>query len=184
MKKVLTTTFLLFITIGVNSQGVVDRIIREYQKEAEEYFKSGLEKMELENYYEALQDFNKVTEYAPYNPLGYSHRGEVKHLLKDYNGAIADYTKVIELENDEPNYVAAAYYNRGNSKNELKDFYGAIADYTKFIEIVPDFNVGGYHNRGLSKNNLGDLSGACADWRKAANLGDRKSAKLLEKSCN
>jgi tetratricopeptide (TPR) repeat protein len=173
MKKVLVTIFVLFISIVVYPQGIVDEVIKEYQKEAEIYFKSGLKKMELENYYEALQDFNKVTEYAPYNPIGYSHRGEVKHLLKDYNGAIADFTRVIELENDEPNepnYVAAAYYNRGNSKNELKDFYGAIADYTKFIEIVPDFNIGGYHNRGGAKYSLGDYTGAIADYTRVIEI--------------
>ena len=50
-----------------------------------------------------------------------------KDELKDYKGAIADYTKAIEID---PNY-ADAYNNRGIAKDELKDYKGAIADYTK-----------------------------------------------------
>ena len=64
--------------------------------------------------------------------------------LKDYNGAIADYTKAIELN---PNY-ANAYYNRGISKHNLKDYNGAISDYNKAIEIDPNY-ANAYYNRGF-----------------------------------
>ena len=66
--------------------------------------------------------------------------------LKDDYGAIADFTKAIELDPDD----AVAYYNRGNSKRKLKDYYGAIADYTKAIELDPDV-ADAYYNRGWSK---------------------------------
>ena len=56
-------------------------------------------------------------------------------VLEDYNGAISDYTKAIEIN---PNY-AKAYYNRGLTKRNLKDFNGAISDYTKAIEINPNY---------------------------------------------
>ena len=49
----------------------------------------------------------------------------------DYEGAITNYTKVIELEPD--NYVA--YMNRGWSKGNLGDQYAAISDYNKSIKI-------------------------------------------------
>ena len=61
----------------------------------------------------------------------YFDSGYDKAEAKDYNGAIADFTKAIEIN---PNY-AIAYYNRGFLKNDLKDYNGAIADYTKAIEI-------------------------------------------------
>ena len=63
----------------------------------------------------------------------YFYRAYSKDNLKDYKGAVADYTKAIEIN---PNY-AYAYYNRGIAKDELKDYKGAIADYTKAIEIRP-----------------------------------------------
>ena len=60
--------------------------------------------------------------------------GVEKMKVKDYEGAIADYTKAIEINPD----FAIAYSDRGFSKYSLKDYYGAIADYTKFTELDPD----------------------------------------------
>ena len=50
----------------------------------------------------------------------------------DYYGAIADYTKVIEINPRN----AAAYNNRGSAKSNLNDDYGAIADYTKAMRLT------------------------------------------------
>ena len=102
-----------------------------------------------------------------------------KNEAKDYYGAIADYSKVIELD---PNN-SDVYVNRGDTKNSLKDYYGAIADYTKAIELDPDY-ASAYANRGINKENLGDLNGACKDWRKAASLGHSNSAKWVRDQCN
>ena len=48
-------------------------------------------------------------------------------MLKDYYGAISDYTKAIDLN---PKY-GNAYFNRGVSKAILKDYYGACEDAKK-----------------------------------------------------
>ncbi|MDA0889486.1 MAG: tetratricopeptide repeat protein [Bacteroidetes bacterium] len=109
----------------------------------------------------------------------YFNSGYDKDDLKDYSGAIADYTKAIELD---PNF-AYAYYNRGNSKKNLKDYSGAIADYTKAIELNPNYAYA-YVNRGISKEDLGDLNGACADWKKAAKLGSVDAADWVAIGCN
>ena len=61
----------------------------------------------------------------------------------DYYGAIADYTKSIELN---PNF-AYSYFNRGIAKEILEDLNGACADYkiaarmghTYAQEIVSDY---------------------------------------------
>ena len=106
-------------------------------------------------------------------------RGNSKNELKDHKGAIADFTKAIELN---PDY-AYAYYNRGYVKCNLEDYKGAIADFTKAIELNPDFALA-YVNRGISKENLNDLNGACADWRKAASLGDAAAKYNVRDKCN
>ena len=95
----------------------------------------------------------------------YFYRAYEKYILKDYYGAIADYTKAIEIN---PNN-ASTYYNRGLVKYKLKDYYGAIEDYTKAIEIDPNF-ANAYYNRGLSKKNLKDYYGAIADYTKAIEI--------------
>ena len=51
--------------------------------------------------------------------------------MKDYKGAIEDYSEVIKLN---PN-SRDAFFNRSLSKNELKDVTGAIEDITKVINL-------------------------------------------------
>ena len=75
----------------------------------------------------------------------YFDRAYSKSDVKDYYGAIADYTKAIELDPNNAN----AYYNRGLSKLNLKNYYGAIADNTKAIELDPN-NADAYFNRAIS----------------------------------
>ena len=66
----------------------------------------------------------------------YEKSGRKKLNLEDYKGAIADYTKAIELNSD------FNYYNynlRGAAKVNLKDYDGAIADFNKAIELNSDY---------------------------------------------
>ena len=100
-----------------------------------------------------------------YKSSAYYNRGISKKNLKDYQGAITDYTKAIELD---PDY-ADAYINRGISKRNLKDYYGAITDYTKAIELDPD-DADAYNNRGVVKDDLKDYYGAITDYTKAISL--------------
>ena len=57
----------------------------------------------------------------------YFYSGLDKAEAKDYNGAISDYTKAIELD---PNDVDA-YSNRGISKENLGDLNGACSYWKK-----------------------------------------------------
>ena len=78
----------------------------------------------------------------------------------DLYGAIADFTKQIEL--DPKDFIA--FGNRGISKSSLGDYSGAIEDFTKSIKIEPNY-ADSYINRGLLKNNyLKDYYSAIADY--------------------
>jgi len=55
--------------------------------------------------------------------------GIAKSKNKDYEGAIADYNKSIEL--DSTNSIV--FYNRGLAFSKLNNFQSAISDYTKSI---------------------------------------------------
>ena len=64
----------------------------------------------------------------------YYNSGYEKYENKDYENAIADFTKAIKID---PGYVDAYNY-RGNSKRDLKDDYGSIKDYNKDLkELKP-----------------------------------------------
>ena len=97
-------------------------------------------------------------------------------------GAIADFTKAIELGLASTN-LRNAHYNRGMAKEFSEDYNGAIADFDKAIEIDPKYEIA-YKNRGIVKLNIGDLSGACDDWIGAAILGDSAAAQLVADQCN
>ena len=112
----------------------------------------------------------------------YFNYAKEKAKLKDYYGAIADYTKAIELDPND----ADAYYNRGKNKFSLQDYRGAIADYTKYLEFkkldAKTYHKGSlkayiqvtpadaYYWRGYSKSNLKNYTGAIADYTKAIEL--------------
>ena len=65
----------------------------------------------------------------------YFNSGSDKHNLKDYNGAISDYNKAIEIN---PN-LAVAYYNRAISKYFTNDLTGACEDANKTEELGQPF---------------------------------------------
>jgi tetratricopeptide (TPR) repeat protein len=108
----------------------------------------------------------------------YLNTGYEKFKLSDYKGAIADYTKAIELD---PGYTEAYNY-RGNAKDKLSDYSGAIADYTKAIELDPNY-AKAYINRGLVKIQSGQKENGCLDLSKARELGFEKANDLIRKYC-
>ena len=114
------------------------------------------------------------------NPLANNsfNSGVDKYEQSDYQGAIADFTKVIEIYPQN----ADAYNNRGTAKDVLEDYQGAIADFSKAIEINPEY-ANAYVNRGVVRERASDLEGACRDWRKAVDLGDERPAEWVKKQC-
>lgn len=133
-----------------------------------------------EYYKEEISKYTKIIESEPRNARAYLNRANSKEELKDYVGAISDYTKVIELESvyeSEINkgwyikgqLINSAYNNRGTVKYLLKDYTGAIADYNKVIEINPDDAIT-YYNRGNAKSDLKDYRGAIEDYTKTIDL--------------
>src|SRR4029077_18844208 len=98
----------------------------------------------------------------------YNSRGLAKEAKGDYDGAIADFNRAIELDPK----LAIFYTNRGLAKEAKGDLDGAIADYTRAIELDPK-QPGAYMNRGLAKEAKGDLDGAIPDFNRANELDPR-----------
>ena len=74
------------------------------------------------------------------------NRGIEKGKKGDLDGAIADFTRAIELNPKDD----APYYNRAQAKWLRKDRAGAIADYTRAIELGST-NPAAYNNRGNAR---------------------------------
>ena len=97
------------------------------------------------------------------NPVAtiYFNSGEAKYDQEDYQGALADYTKSIEINPND----AFAYVRRGEIYQTLENYQSAIAEYDKALDIDPQI-AGAYINRGSAKNALNDYQGALDDFQK------------------
>ncbi len=106
-----------------------------------------------------------TTEIATYpdNALAYINRGAARHQAGDHGGAIADFSKAIELDPGS----ALAFNNRGLSRVKAKDYEGAIGDFSKAIELGPGV-AAIFFNRGIARIHADDLPGAIEDFTKAA----------------
>ena len=116
--------------------------------------------------------------YAQNSAEEYYDSGVEKADSGDYQGAIKDYNKAIEIN---PNY-SEAYFNRGIVKYRLGDYQGEIEDYNKAIEINPDYSKA-YYNRGITKLQLGQKDIGCLDLYKARDLGDTSANDTIKKYC-
>jgi len=95
-------------------------------------------------------------------------RGVAHHEKGQWDEAIADYNKAIEIN---PKYPEA-YSNRGVAYDNKGQYDKAISDYTKAIEINPRL-VEAYSNRGLAYDNKGQHDEAISDYTKAIEINPR-----------
>jgi hypothetical protein len=96
----------------------------------------------------------------------YIWRGTAWYNLKDYDRAIADYIKAIEIN---PEYTLA-FYNKSAVWVAKKEYNKAIAAYTTTIEVNPNYTYA-YVSRGNIKRVFnGDYDGAIADYNAAIKI--------------
>lgn len=81
---------------------------------------------------------------------------------KDYDAAILEYTKAINLSAK----FADGYYKRGLAYIEKADYESAVRDLTKYIEIEPGLS-GTYRHRASMYDRIGQKDLADADRRTA-----------------
>lgn len=108
----------------------------------------------------------------------YSKQGDEYSREKQFDSAIAAYTKSIELN---PNDFGV-YNNRGIAYHVKREFDKAIADYTKAIELNTT-HFSGYNNRGAAYEDMKKYEEAAADFRKATELdpGNKTAQENLER---
>ena len=131
-------------------------------------------------YSDAIPDFTRAIERDPNFVDAYYLRGVARLMKKDFDGAIIDLTKAIEMYPKDS--TKSAYFYRGEARAKLKDFDGAILDFTKAIEINPK-DGRAYYYRGVSRGlGFNDKKGTCDDFKKSASLGYQYRIDWLETS--
>jgi TonB family protein len=180
-KKVTLADRNKLLTEAVKKRGVTFTLTAEIEKELEI---TGADK----DFIETIRQKGPITKAAPVVPAAtaakpapgptpapsaaappdftfYQNRANARFVKGEYDLAVVDYNKVIELNSKDAStyfYRAMAYYN--------KKAYGlAIADYNKAIELDPKDSM--LHlNRGDSYEKIGNLQMAAEDYRKAVEL--------------
>jgi tetratricopeptide (TPR) repeat protein len=97
-----------------------------------------------------------------YADVAHFDRGFVYADLGQWDKAIADYSKALEID---PNF-ADGYFDRGIAYGALGEWNKAIDDYSKAIEINPKY-TNAYDNRGVAWVKLGQWDKAIADYSMA-----------------
>lgn len=119
----------------------------------------------------------------------YYERALKKEKSKDFDGAIKDYTKTIELSSKNSKDMFNGLNGRGFVyAKELKNYKSAMADFNQIIKIETSKTSpnnsrleAGYTNRAYVKKASGDKDGACNDLYEALYLGNEKSMTFIEK---
>jgi tetratricopeptide (TPR) repeat protein len=148
----------------------------------------------------------------PKLPYSYAERGHVRMKLKNWKGALADFTEALAIDPTD----ADDWLSRGLVKEKLKDLAGALNDLTEAIKLKDNFekawlcrgNVltnlnrlpealedytlaihhypeygAAYYNRALAYHKLGKQKEACGDLRKAQDLKTKVDSKVFNTIC-
>ena len=107
----------------------------------------------------------KDTTQTPHTAKEFLWQGVAKLLSGNFQGAIQDCNKAIELDSNE----SYAYKIRGAAKSGLEDYSGALGDYNKAVSLNPD-SANTYMYRGSVKIELNDKVGGMQDFNKAIML--------------
>lgn len=157
------------------------------KKDAQGYYERGISKAAKENFNQALQDFNKAIEIdTGFVDAYYARAFFVKEKTGDYAGAIQDYTKAIDLKNNDDD--TKAYNNRGHAKFMIRDWRGAAVDFQSALRLNPsDPSI--YRNRALLFIEIKNWPMVCLDLKEALELDytrlyDDEVEKLYLKYCN
>jgi membrane associated rhomboid family serine protease/Tfp pilus assembly protein PilF len=98
----------------------------------------------------------------------YIVHGALEMQTGDFDGAIADLSRAIELDPKRPE----AYLARGAAKAGKRDVDAAIADYSLALEVDPK-SFRAYTVRGEARGAKGDSQGAIADLSRAIEINPR-----------
>jgi len=107
------------------------------------FFDRALLNMRLENYDAALVDINNALAAQSMKPMEgltlrdlYAKRGQLNLWMKNWQGAVADYTN--SLARSEGSVSADVYAERAEAYTVLGEYQNAINDYTSAVRVIAE----------------------------------------------
>jgi tetratricopeptide (TPR) repeat protein len=131
------------------------------------YYNRATANQKLKDYNATIPDYIKAIQLNFQNiSWAYSGMGYSQFMLNNFQQALSDINKAIELK---PDY-SPAWFNKGNIEYAQKDYNAALISYNRTVELDPK-NSSAVYDRGIAKLMLKDNAGACDDFAKASALG-------------
>jgi tetratricopeptide (TPR) repeat protein len=113
----------------------------------------------------AMADFDESIRLAP-TATAHSYRGALRIDREEFDAAVSDFDRAIELEPRNAEY----HRLRGYAHSQRKDHARAIADKTAVIELSPRPSASNYVVRAIEYERAGEIDKAIADYRKALEI--------------
>ncbi|MBN1415037.1 MAG: tetratricopeptide repeat protein [Bacteroidales bacterium] len=131
-------------------------------------------------YGKALDDFTVALESAANEELYklYLNRGVANFNVMDYESAMSDFTRSIELNDT----VASAYHGRAMLNYEMKDFSAAVNDFNQVLNLGQE-NAVILFNLGMSYFRLEEKDKACPLLQKSCTLGNKNACRMSLMEC-
>lgn len=158
--------------------GDYNQLLRLEGSDAFHYLNRGIVREKLQDYQGAIADYTTAIQIVDtpspprpgqiLPPLSFSQpfrfrfveaRAAARIKIKDYAGAMADFTDLIERHRNSHYYIL-----RADLRLQLRDIAGAAADYDQAIQANP-LNYEAYQRRSLFRESQGDHTGAIADYQ-------------------
>lgn len=113
---------------------------------------------------ERLVHYDRLLEQTPGDHTLWNNRAILRADLGDLAGALADYTRALELAPEQD--CCAILYNRGKLRRDAGDLAGALADLDAALALQPAL-VDALITRAGIREALEDTEGALADYARA-----------------
>ncbi len=141
----------------------------------------GLINLERGRDQKAVNEFDKIIEQNSYSGMYkvYLNRGVAYTNLQEYELALADYRKSIELEPGN----AAAYHSRGMLNYQLRDYSAAVSDFRQALLFNSD-NPETQFNLGMSYFKMDEKENACPHFHQACKNGNLNACKMVLMECS
>ena len=138
-------------------------------------FNRALARLALEQFDQALVDIDAAIQLAPDWAEAYQLRGEIRYAGRDDTGAVADYTRSLELKPSD-----AAYHGRGVSYLILGDRQRGMADLDEAIRLNPQ-SLRSLSMRAYAWREQGNSDAALLDYNAALRIEPRNSNLLNQR---
>ncbi len=147
---------------------------------AKDHFDKAFSYMAEEKYDKAMSELDQTIQMDGRFAEAYGLRGYVHFRKQEYDLALADFNKTIELA---PNLsgIQDVYEQRSLVRMIKEDYAGALSDINKAIALAPG-NFESYRTRALIKQQVGDLDGALADFARVIELDPDALAPYVDRA--